>query len=408
MLGNVNHLTRRTSAGFESRIFETIREIPPRQWDSLTTKGDLLARHSFVSLCEASHIENSQMRFVTVLRGDRAVGIAGLTLMKTRLGPLATGFMRSAIDATGIVAPGLTQVPVIFCGLPVSVGGSCIRVAVAEDADEVLQPILDAMYDFAAETRAALLCFKEFDETLSDRLGKPLAKAGFTDAPSLPGSRLVTSWPDLAGYRAALRSTYRRQLDSDRRAANDAGISFSTMPLSDVPPGDLYRLYLEGMDRASHRMEILPLSFFESLADLATTRAVIARKNGRIIGHAILYGGSPRSHFLLTGLDYSCLRPGQVYENLVGRVIEAALEGGAREILLGQTSYASKTRFGGCAYPLRVWLKGSRPPFGAIAPLAARWFFPKTAVPVRRVFRESGRTGVASDCSPEQPERTAA
>lgn len=373
----------------ETLAYESIDEVAPDLWDSLVPDGDLLATHRFVDTCDGAGIDSARLRHVLVYESGRLAGVASLCRLEVPLDILSTGLTRLVISWLRRLHPNVLRVPIVFCGLPVSFGSSCLRFAPDADRVATMERVLAAMEAFAAETDSDVLCLKEFDTRTQAELAGPLQAAGFVSAPSLPGCRIALPWQTMHQYRESLRAGYRRQLNLDRRAAVAANLrqSFSDGIAPSVD--EAYRLYAQVIRRAQFKLEELPPGFFQALSTKCggDLRSVIVERDGDTLANAILFGRAPTCYFLLDGLDYARLGHGHVYQNLVAGVLEAAIAGGASALELGQTSYPMKTRIGGIATPRFLWLKHRRPLPHRLLALAAHRLFSPTRVPPRRVFR---------------------
>ena len=113
----------------EVRVFRHIDEIDPALWDQPLGADDLQASHRFVSACQRSGVEDATYRHVLVLRGGRAVGTASLFRMEVSLDLLGGAAIRHTARVVRKVWRPFLRLPVMFCGLPVSFGASCIRAA---------------------------------------------------------------------------------------------------------------------------------------------------------------------------------------------------------------------------------------------------------------------------------------
>ena len=372
----------------ETRVHDSIDEIEPAMWDSLLEPGDYLASHRFVGVCERSGIGAAQFRHVLVFEGGALAGLASLFRMDVPLDLLTTGVTRRLFDLARRLKPSLTRVPVVFCGLPVSLGGSCLRIAPNRAASEVVACITAAMEDFAAETKTGFLCCKEFAQQEQNLFAAALGASGFFSVPSQPGCKLDIHWHDWPDYQGSLRAGYRRQLRLDRRAMEGVGLRFEhgSGLLPDI--ATVHRLYGQVMARATLKMEVLPEHFFRLLGQAASGRlhSIVGYLGDRPVANAILLWQPPACHFLLAGLDYAALRPGHVYQNLVTEVVRTAITLGAEHLELGQTSCDFKGRLGALPTPRFIWLKhGGRMRHGFLAH-AAPWLFPQPETKPRKVF----------------------
>jgi hypothetical protein len=378
----------RDDVTFPLRVHSSIAELAPQVWDGLWDAEASLARHSFLRLCETASEPGTQMRYVTAMRQDRLVGAAAFTAMTVRPEWLATGLAGSMLSGLNRILPGATDLTVAFCGVPTSLGSSCLGLPAGADKAPVVAAILDALETFGANCDAPLLCIKELSPVEERSIGPLLRQAGYVRAPSLPGMAMRIGWPSLDAYRAALRSGYRRQFDANLRRAAQEGLAFSLCPGAEAWPDQVHRLYRNVVDRAPQKLEVLTPAFIAGLLQQDGVSVLRCTRGSETLACAVIQQAGTRLRFLLAGFDHDAASGGHVYVNLLIRVIEAAIHCGARTLTLGQTSYPSKTRLGGHAYLLSFWLKGRRRPYRVLSGLIARYLFPETGVMDRRVFRE--------------------
>jgi len=373
----------------ESQVFTSIDDIDPALWNSMLQPGEFLASHDFVRACEKAGIGGAEFRYVLVFERGCLIGSAALFNMRVGLDLLAAGLTRSFFDVMRRVNPSLASVSVVFCGLPVSLGTSCVRLAHGHSHDGATSLITAVMKDFAEDSGAGFLCFKEFGEQESRALGPALTTEGFTRASSLPGCSVDIRWPDRTQYEDALRSGYRRQLQLDRQAMRESGLEFAVGQglLPDL--ATVHQLYSLVMARAQNKMEILPVAFFSELEKAAPGKlwSVVAHYEGRPVANAIVLWDKPVCYFLLAGLDYAHLGETHTYQNLVSEVIGTAISLGASHLELGQTSYALKGRLGGKTTSRDIWLRHLEPLRNRLLAAAAPLLFHEVRPPVRHVFR---------------------
>jgi len=392
----------RTSVRAENRFRSSIRdgvevhasiaEIEPDLWDSILDRDDLQATHRFVSTCEESGIEDASYRHILVHAGGRLVGTATLSEMSVSLDLLAPRAVRGAISAARGLHPGFLRVPVVFCGLPVSFGQSCLRFHPSGDRNHVVRAVAQAMAEFAGQEGAAVLCLKEFSDAEAGHL-HALEAMGYIRARSLPACPLRLEWRTFEEYLAALRAPYRRQILADLHARGGRGVELRLVEDFSEETAPIFALYEQVIDRAEFRLERLNLAFLKRLnANLGSeTRALfLETREGRCLAVAVLLYTPRTLTFLLAGIDYEANREHRAYLNLVAAVVAEGIRVGAEVLELGQTSYALKTRLGGRPDPRWIYLRARSPIAHHALRSTAAVLFPATRTPARRVFRKSG------------------
>jgi len=377
-------------AGLRLDVAASVAAFDPQAWDAVGTSDDLQSTHRFVRACEDSGVERADYRHVMVWDAEGPAAVASFSRMLVSLDLLSTGLTRAAIRAARRLRPGFLRVPLVFGGLPVSFGRSCLRVRPGADLGRILPALHGVAERFAAETGAPMVCFKEFDAAEAARLG-PLAALGYVRASSLPSCRLALGWPSFDAYVTALRSGYRRQLLASLRARARERLSVRVVDdwLADCPR--IFALYEQVMDRAPFQLERLNLAFFEQLATRlhGEAKAILIEREGTAVAAALMLFSPRLATWLLAGIDYSVNRRCQAYLNVVAEVVRAAIASGAPALEMGQTSYDLKGRMGAVAEP-RALLLRYRSRFGhALLRAGCDLLFPVPDVRARRVFREA-------------------
>ena len=377
-----------SASGTRVRVFPTIADVDPLEWDGLLGADDLQTSHRFIRACEEARVENARYRHVMVDDAAGLAAVASLSVMTVKLDLLSTGLTRRAIRWARRLRPRFLQVPIVFCGLPVSFGRSCLRFRAGAEREPVLRALAAEAERFAADVQAPVVCFKEFTAAEAAELA-PLVDLGYFTAPSLPSCRLELPWRSYAEYLGSLRSGYRHQITAGARLGRASG---ATVRVVESFRGDcprLFALYEQVMDRAPFQLERLNLAFFERLADYlgGAARAILVERGDRLLAMAILLRSPGLMTFLLAGIDYAENRRHHAYLNVVAEVVAEAIRSGAPALEMGQTSYEPKRRLGAVPTPRVLFLRCRSPLGHRLFRAASPLLFPVPPLPPRRIFR---------------------
>jgi predicted N-acyltransferase len=379
------------------RVEYDIDRIDPAEWDSLLDKDDLQATHRFVKVCQHSGVASARYRHVMLYDSRGILGLASFSSMPVALDCLSSGTARAVIEKARRWHPSLLRVPVVFCGLPVSFGQSCLRLHPRADRAECLRLLAQAGESFAEEVRAPVLCFKELKLGESDAL-RPLTGLGYFRAASLPSCFLDIAWPSFEAFLASMRSGYRRQVLETMRRGHAGGLRVRVVEGPSADWARLYTLYREVISRAAFKLETLNPAFFSSLREGLgpQSKVVLAERDGHVLAAAILLEGPTVTTFLLAGIDYERGQALCAYPSVVIEVIAEAIRRGAVGLEMGQTSYALKTRLGARPAPRHLYLKCRSASLHGALRSARSLLFPAFAPPARRVFLGGARPAPCS------------
>jgi len=375
-------------AGLRLDVAPSIAALDPEPWDAVGTSDDLQATHRFVRACEESGVERAAYRHVLAWDAAGPAAVASFSRMEVSLDLLSTGVVRAGIRAARRLRPGFLRVPIVFGGLPVSFGRSCLRLRPGADAGRILPALHEIAEAFAAESGARMVCFKEFEAAELEGL-LPLAARGYVRARSLPSCRLALGWRDFDGYVAAMRAGYRRQVRATLRARERERVTVRVCDdwLAECPR--IFALYEQVMDRAPFQLERLNLAFFQKLATVLRggTRAILIEREDRALAAGVMLFSPRLATWLLAGIDYAVNLEAQAYLNLALEVVRLAIGSGAAALEMGQTSYDLKGRLGAAAAPRTILLRYRSAVGQALLRAASGTLFPAAEVRTRRVFR---------------------
>ncbi len=373
--------------GLSVRVLRDIRDVEESDWDSLLSPDDLLLSHRFVRVCQQAQIENASFWHLVISDGDEIVGIATLHRMIVNLELLSNGLTRKLVAKMKTQLPGFLRLPVLFCGLPVSNGQPCLKIRAHADFNKVCLAVVEVMESVAAATSSRLLCFKEFAAEDAKQMDLILSN-GFIRVFSLPSCTVPLYWDSFTSYLGTMRSGYRRQVKSSLDARSKTGLQIHRIMDCASQVETIFGLYNQTITRAKQRLETLNPEFFRLLNESLGNQAgiILIEQAERPLAMAVmLYGGSIAT-FLFAGMEEERKAEWQLYQNLLAEVVAAAIDSGAKQLDLGQTSYAMKSRMGAEESPRYLYLRYR----GRLRHTLLRRFsnvlFPKHEFPRRRVF----------------------
>jgi predicted N-acyltransferase len=220
------------------------------------------------------------------------------------------------------------------------------------------------MRELARASGAKLLVFKELEDT-KGALEQALRQADYIQGDIPPMHLLNRSFQSFAQYRDALRSRYRAQIQRSQKKLMTAGFealsgrgqAFFDSHWSE----DVHRLYVAVQQRAEHKLELMPSSFFTELAQTLADEVslTLIHREGRVCAFTFAITRERTHYNLYSGLDYALNNEGDLYFNLFYNDLDQAFRSGATSVHLGQTSDSFKSRLGSSAQPLHFFVRGS-------------------------------------------------
>lgn len=289
--------------------------------------------------------------YLLAYQGDVPVGAACATEYPLDTMALASPLAHWVVGNVRRWFPRYLKFRVTFCGLPISLAASNLRVAPDADTQAVVTALNGAVENISAERGTWLIVYKEHDQDEAARAAS-LTSAGYVMAESLPMNRIVNRFASFDDMLAAMRSHYRYKIVRSRQRFAAAGLTVERTADPKVI-AERYTLALHAMYervtlQAEHRLEVLPREFFLELAARLPNELTLTtvQHGDRVLAFAwsLRHGAVYRNMFV--GIDYECNEETEAYFNLMAADVAHAIDDSIEQIHLGQTADDFKSRLG--------------------------------------------------------------
>jgi hypothetical protein len=379
-----------------SSIRETISPGNADEWDEIVraSLSGILMSHGLIAAVEEAFENQARFAHAVIHDDGQAVACGSFCAFPIDLNLLADGFARRITEILSKQVPSMMRKKVVFCGLPVSLGAKHLAIAPGARHEDVLRIMHEIAVSLARREHAPYIVFKEFPAGDCPKMDF-LQQLGYRRFSSPAMNTFGRRFADIDAYVDALRSRYRqcvrKSLDKSRAADLRYERLTDTGEILRMYDPSLHRLYEAVALSSTHRLELLPLSFFHSLArhlpGLVGLTLVYAGDRVAAFNWNLFHGGV--YHFLFAGLDYDLNQSLDLYFNLMYAEMDQAFRAGAETLVFGQTADDFKSRLG-CRQERRFFYIAS---VGLVAKLivesAGRLLLPEPpSPPTYHVFRD--------------------
>ena len=203
---------------------------------------------------------------------------------------------------------------------------------------------------------------------------------------------------DMDSYVSALRSRYRQCVRKSLSKSLAANLRYERLTdtgaiLRRYTPS-LHELYEAVALSSAHRLELLPVSFFHSLARRLPGRVglTLAYAGDRVVAFNWNLFDEKVYHLLFAGLNYALNPSVDLYFNLMYAEMDCAFRAGADALVFGQTADDFKVRLG-CSQEPRFFYMAPASLIGSVVlKTAGNFLLPEPRQPaIHHVFRDSER-----------------
>lgn len=356
-----------TPACYTPVVYPSIRDVDWDEWNRLRDPQSdpfmdprfiLAIENSMGSVCRFRHV------FIRDAAG-RTVAAACLSVYTVDGALLAEGSMRIIAAVLNRIVPPLLKIPVVLCGLPVSVAASSLRFSPDADRPAVLTILDELAQNLAQESRAKCIVFKEFDQHECQDLDF-LDRLGYRRGDTPPMNCVPAEYRSLEEYVARTNSARRRTIRRSREKFAKGNLKIVHLlgvdGAADLYTDEVHRLYTAVLNHATVRFEVLPAEFFRELARQLPQNSLFTffSHQDRIVAFAATIFCENLFDQIYVGFDYHLNHQFDLYFNLFFEAVEEAFRRAPQRIFVGQTSDDFKhQKLSTFQFPLCLYAKGN-------------------------------------------------
>ena len=337
-----------------TRVFKKIEDIPPDVWNKVYP--DVLEGYNFFKTLDESGLEQFSFYYILIYEGKRVVSAAHCFLMNYSLDTSINGPLRRLSNAIKKLNPNIFSLKALICGMPIGPG----RIGFDGDGVRIIHPLERRLEQMARKQKCSMIAFKDFEHSYTSILD-PLQKNGYNKLESLPTTELNIWFKDFDGYLTTLSPASRYDLRRKFRKV-DGHVEFDMKvsdALNDHELKEVYRLYLEIVEKHDMGFELLPMAFFQNLSKNMPKEAkyFLWHMDGKIAAFLLCLVSEDRLIDYYVGLDYSLAHKYHLYFVKFRDVMNWCIKNKIKVYEMGITGYEPKRRLGFEFVPLYIYAK---------------------------------------------------
>jgi predicted N-acyltransferase len=328
--------------------------LPAGDWNKVYP--DVLESYDFFRAVDESSLGQFSIYYVMVYKGRAPVGATVFFMTDYSLDTTMMGPLKRLTNSIKKIKPNIFNLKIVVCGMPMGQG----RMGIAENGSDVLKVILRRLEQVAKKNKAAIIAFKDFDQTYTKMLD-PLQRDGFTKFDSLPNTELNVWYKDFEEYLKTLSGANRYDLRRKfKKVEQTVKIDMQVVDsLDDGTLCDVYKLYLDIVARHEMGFEILPIEFFKNISGYMPGRIkfFLWRIDGKLV--TFLFAMVSKDLFIdyYVGLDYSIAHKYHLYFMKFRDALTWAIKHGIKKYEMGIMGYEPKRRLGFDFIPLYLYVR---------------------------------------------------
>ena len=345
---------RHKRLSLKTKVAKNIAEIPADDWNKVFP--DVLESYDFFRTLDESGMGQFSFYYIMAYNRKVPVGATACFLLNYSLDTSINGPLRRATNSIKKIMPNIFSIKALACGMPIGEG----RIGISGQREIVLKAILRRMEQIARKNKAPIIAFKDFDPTYTDLLD-PLQKIGFSKFDSLPTTKLNVWFKDFEEYLNTLSSANRYDLRRKfRKVDGHVKIDLEIVDaLEDGALQDIYRLYLNMVEKHDMGFELMPVEFFKNISRNMPkhTKFFLWKIEGKLTAFLLCLISKDVLIDYYVGLDYSVAHEYHLYFIKFRDTLNWCIKHNIKKYEMGITGYEPKRRLGFDFVPLYLYVK---------------------------------------------------
>lgn len=355
------------------RIFQSINDIPEREWSRINSKANFFTSHSFLSTFEQTAPVELQCIYVLV-RHDNAV-VGAYIFQIIHLTPEVLSLILQPLSGAGKIVSGLTEW-LSKCkeqkGMRVLISGNNFisgeHGVIAREPQalarmfrlmpKVVQKIID---QYIEPTKISLVLVKDYYAEKTARPEKVLSKLRYHTFSVEPEMilEIQPEWKNYNDYEQAMSKKYRNRSRSVLKKSCVLEPKELTADEIFAHRNEIFGLYMAVHSNARFRLAALTPEYFVKMKTQFPDvfKLTIYMLEGKIVAFRSGFENLSEYEAHFIGLDYSLNRDKCLYQRILYDFIDDAIKYKAERLLLGRTAAEIKSTVGAIPYALECYMR---------------------------------------------------
>lgn len=354
---------RETNPSFPltAKVFSSAQELLASPWNDLAQNGSCTFSREFWETLEQAGLEGfSDYRYVMFLDGCGApAALACFYSVTTDIAIFAPAGLREVLSRIRRVFPGFLKLRMLECGTPITLNSPPFVAHGSVPAREIIAALSRLLLKTARQEGQLLIVVRDF-EADAEPMRKEFERFGYHWVDNLPNTYLEIQWPSADEYLASMKSYYRSKLLRHLRKNEAQHIRHELVDdfghLAETLCSQWFAVHNQADE---YQREVLNPQFYRELSSRmgASSKALLLYRKDELVGHALMLLDGDMLRWLYIGRKDAI--NDSLYIYIAHKVIETAINLGAKRVEMGLTTYSIKQDLGAQAAPLKFALRST-------------------------------------------------
>ncbi len=342
----------------QTKIFNSVHELPKEQWNGLLIGNSSTFSYDFLEIVETSQLNDFEYKYILFYDDDNSpVALTVFYTITTDIAIFSSGKLKSLLHSVRQVFPNFLKLRMLECGTPITLNSPPIVSNKKVPAFDIIKTLDKLLMKAAKENNNIIIVIRDF-EPKTKPMQSNLSELGYCFVDGLPNTYIDIVWKNSKDYISSMKSYYRSKLLRHLRKVEGQKLRYELVEdFADMAEVLCAQWLVVHNSADEFQREVLTPEFYRDLSIKMgdCSKVLLFYKQELLVGHALLLIDGDLLRWLYFGRNESTNDSLYIYAG--HKVIETAINLGAKQLELGLTTYSIKQDIGATVTSIKLAIK---------------------------------------------------
>jgi len=342
----------------QTKIFNSVHELPKEQWNGLLIGNSSTFSYDFLEIVETSQLNDFEYKYILFYDDDNSpVALTVFYTITTDIAIFSSGKLKSLLHSVRQVFPNFLKLRMLECGTPITLNSPPIVSNKKVPAFDIIRTLDKLLMKAAKENNNIIIVIRDF-EPKTKPMQSNLSELGYCFVDGLPNTYIDIIWKNPKDYVSSMKSYYRSKLLRHLRKVEGQKLRYELVEdFADMAEVLCAQWLVVHTSADEFQREVLTPEFYRDLSIKMgdCSKVLLFYKQELLVGHALLLIDGDLLRWLYFGRNESTNDSLYIYAG--HKVIETAINLGAKQLKLGLTTYSIKQDIGATVTSIKLAIK---------------------------------------------------
>ena len=342
----------------QTKIFNSVHELPKEQWNGLLIGNSSTFSYDFLEIVEKSQLNDFEYKYILFYDDNNSpVALTVFYTITTDIAIFSSGKLKPLLHSVRQVFPNFLKLRMLECGTPITLNSPPIVSNEKIPAFDIIRTLDKLLLKAAKENNNIIIVIRDF-EPKTKPMQSNLSELGYCFVDGLPNTYIDIIWKNPKDYVSSMKSYYRSKLLRHLRKVEEQKLRYELVEdFADMSEVLCAQWLVVHNSADEFQREVLTPEFYRdfSIKMGDCSKVLLFYKQELLVGHALLLIDGDLLRWLYFGRKESTNDSLYIYAG--HKVIETAINLGAKQLELGLTTYSIKQDIGATVTSIKLAIK---------------------------------------------------